>query len=807
MVYRYSWVAGLAAIGFALWRLARLLEPTQSGVRWQVIVVAALVVGGVVTWTAVNYRMKAGWIALLNLVLFLVAAGRYGAADTGFFIFPGPDTLSELAAEIEQATGLIRYGIEPVVPIIGLIIVLAALVWALGAVLVFGLLKDRPFLALIPPLVVGLQLLTIERRPSSNAEIALFVVLVALAALAVGVDEHARGAGRMASAGHHPRRLRGPLSRTGLALVLLTVVAALGVSTTMATRIPADGVLSWRAPGSLSAGAYGSISYNPYVQIHQGLVSKTGNPLFSASLEGPGFEDGTIGPGDVYYRLLTLESYDSGRWHSSVGGLSGIPDEPAGFENEQNVYAGPSSPIVASIEIHRLGQDYLPAPYAVRGVSGEDINALQLRDHDVSLRFVGNRTYSGMNYQVAADVPVMDSGAVATLADGALSPLFLVAAANEDGVPDADPLLVHRQLPDAQRYLELPDDLDPAIKAKATELTAKFSTDFNKGLALEYWFRENGGFVYDLEIDVSRGHGPEALASWLLDDSEDNLDYYRRGYCEQFATSMGVMARAIGIPTRVVLGFLPGQVVSDGTVLVKDTSSHSWIELWIPSQGWMRFDPTPRSDFGTSTISSLSDQLNFDIAAYLDQVPELPARDDLPLDLLDTLAQPEPRLPGADIGLTAGSGTGPIPILATIFLVFLVLAAVILGSVPVLKGARRRSRLRRLARGDITAAWEVIVAQLADLDRRVDPAATPLEVAGAVGVGLQPLASVYTKSLYGPGAQPTVSELDAATRSMTVTEDRLRIDLAPVERVRATYRLASLFGGWELNRLLPWSRP
>ena len=138
----------------------------------------------------------------------------------------------------------------------------------------------------------------------------------------------------------------------------------------------------------------------------------------------------------------------------------------------------------------------------------------QLRDHDVSLRFVGNRTYSGMNYQVAADVPVMDSGAVATLADGALSPLFLVAAANEDGVPDADPLLVHRQLPDAQRYLELPDDLDPAIKAKATELTAKFSTDFNKGLALEYWFRENGGFVYDLEIDVSRGHGPEALASW-----------------------------------------------------------------------------------------------------------------------------------------------------------------------------------------------------------------------------------------------------------------------------------------------------
>jgi len=267
------------------------------------------------------------------------------------------------------------------------------------------------------------------------------------------------------------------------------------------------------------------------------------------------------------------------------------------------------------------------------------------------------------------------------------------------------------------------------------------------------------------------------------------------------------MARAIGIPTRVVLGFLPGEVTSDGTVLVRDTNGHSWVELWIPSQGWMRFDPTPRSDFGTSTINRLSDQLNFDIAAYLGQVPELPAGEESPLNLLDPSEQPAPLLPGPDFGIAETTASGPVPVLATIMLMLLFLAALMLGAIPAVKGVRRRSRMRRLANGDVTAAWDVIVAQLADLDRTVDPAATPLEVADDVGVALQPLASVYTKSVYGPAELPTTGDLDVATRSMTVTEQRLKIDLAPTERLRATYRLASLFGGRGLSRLLPWSRP
>lgn len=799
MVYRYGWVAGAASVAFALWRLGSLLGPSTSGPRWQLVVLAALIIGIVITLAAVRYGMKTGWIVVINLFLFLIAAGEYGAPGTGLWVLPGPETLTTMWMEIEHAAGLIRNGIEPVQPITGLVIVLAALFWVLGGLLSFGLLKERPFLALVPPLVIGLQLLTIEREPSSSAEIALFVFLVAATALAVGLDEHDGGAGRMARPGHHPSPRRGsPLSGAALALVVVTVVAAVGVSSALASRIPDDGVMTWRAPGTLTAGLYGSVSYNPYVEIHRGLVSQTGRTLFSAQLSGD------VDPNDVYYRLITLDTYAEGRWFASEGDLT-----PAGeqrFEDDGYAYAGHTEPVTAAITIKDLRQDWLPVPYAVRGVAGVDSDTFRIRTSDASVRFAGNRTYDGMEYQIAADVPLTDSSAAATNASGGLSPLFLVAAEQEAGAPAPDPGTVHRTLPDAADYLRLPDGIDGRIEVKAKELTSRLQTDFEKGLALEYWFRETGGFVYSLDVDVDEGHGPDVLANFLFDTESTG---YRTGYCEQFATSMGVMARSLGIPTRVVLGFLPGESDGSGQVTVTDISGHSWVELWIPSQGWMRFDPTPRSDGlnPNATYRSLRDQLGFDIAEYLDQVAEVPgATDASSLDFPAADSQPIPDLVGVPLpGSEAGSG-GKLSVVLTVLVVLGALAAVILAGVPALKWGRRRTRLRRLSRGDIGAAWEEIVAQLADLDRPVDPAATPREVASGVDASLGPLASVYSKSVYGPAEELSAGELDAASRSMTMTSAHLVDDLSARQRVRAAYRLASVIETGRLSRWLPWPR-
>ena len=126
-------------------------------------------------------------------------------------------------------------------------------------------------------------------------------------------------------------------------------------------------------------------------------------------------------------------------------------------------------------------------------------------------------------------------------------------------------------------------------------MTARTSTDFERALILEEFFRNAGGFVYD--ASASTGHSSLEMEDWLLVPSSRN---YRSGYCEQFASAMAVMARVLDIPARVVIGFAPGttQTQSDGTevIVVRARDAHAWVELYLEGQGWVRFDPTPRSD-------------------------------------------------------------------------------------------------------------------------------------------------------------------------------------------------------------------
>ena len=68
----------------------------------------------------------------------------------------------------------------------------------------------------------------------------------------------------------------------------------------------------------------------------------------------------------------------------------------------------------------------------------------------------------------------------------------------------------------------------------------------------------------------------------------------RRGFCVQFATAYAVMARTLGIPTRVAVGFTPGESVGDGTYVVSSHDAHAWPEIWLAGIGWTHmFDPTP----------------------------------------------------------------------------------------------------------------------------------------------------------------------------------------------------------------------
>ncbi len=131
-------------------------------------------------------------------------------------------------------------------------------------------------------------------------------------------------------------------------------------------------------------------------------------------------------------------------------------------------------------------------------------------------------------------------------------------------------------------YLQLPPELDPRIPELARRSTSSANNPYDKAIALEAYLRRN--FRYTLTLTGTPGRDP--LAHFLFES--------RAGHCEYFASAMAVMLRTIGVPSREVNGFLPGEFNDlGGDYIVRASDAHSWVEAYFPGSGWITFDPTP----------------------------------------------------------------------------------------------------------------------------------------------------------------------------------------------------------------------
>ena len=130
-------------------------------------------------------------------------------------------------------------------------------------------------------------------------------------------------------------------------------------------------------------------------------------------------------------------------------------------------------------------------------------------------------------------------------------------------------------------YLQLPP-LDPRIPQLARQITANVTTAYDKARTIEQHLRTR--FGYTLELADRRPEDP--LAYFLFER--------REGHCEYFAAAMTVMLRSLGIPARLVNGFLPGEFNDvGGDFIIRASDAHSWVEAYFPDSGWVTFDPTP----------------------------------------------------------------------------------------------------------------------------------------------------------------------------------------------------------------------
>lgn len=229
-------------------------------------------------------------------------------------------------------------------------------------------------------------------------------------------------------------------------------------------------------------------------------------------------------------------------------------------------------------------------------------------------------------------------------------------------------------------FTDIPPSLNNEIRRLAASVTADAPTRFQKAQVLQQWFREDGGFRYDRAQVESAGSGGADLMAFMND---------KVGYCEQFAASMAIMARVIGIPSRVAVGFLAPERATNGAWEFSAHDLHAWPELYFPGSGWVRFEPTPQDRAGQVPDYTLTE---------FAPVPENPS----PSASRSTELLPERgETAGADAGSADDDSTSIpwVPVIAG--LAGLALVALLLLTPRLIRGARRR---RRLA-GDIEDLW------------------------------------------------------------------------------------------------------
>lgn len=130
-------------------------------------------------------------------------------------------------------------------------------------------------------------------------------------------------------------------------------------------------------------------------------------------------------------------------------------------------------------------------------------------------------------------------------------------------------------------YLTLPQSVEPSVYVLAREISAQAANDYDRALALCTYLQSS--FPYTLDQNVPPAS--REFVSWFLFTEQ-------QGYCTSFASSLAVMARAIGLPARYIEGYA-AEPDADGIARVTQENAHAWVEIYFPGFGWLTFDPTP----------------------------------------------------------------------------------------------------------------------------------------------------------------------------------------------------------------------
>ncbi|MGI8433421.1 MAG: transglutaminaseTgpA domain-containing protein [Nocardioidaceae bacterium] len=244
----------------------------------------------------------------------------------------------------------------------------------------------------------------------------------------------------------------------------------------------------------------------------------------------------------------------------------------------------------------------------------------------------------------------------------------------------------------AAAYGVVPADVPEVVAETARAVTSTADTPYEQAVALQNFFRVDGDFIYDL--DAGYGYGYEAMSEFLQK---------RHGFCQHFSATMAMMARTLGIPSRLVVGFLKPTRTERGHAIFTSHDVHSWPELYFEGVGWVRFEPTPGVGAPLLSYAGSGQKSNLNGAASGKDPEAAPVDKPVPHDASN---------PAAERSGSSGGSTGLRPALPPTgwLIAFGLLILALLP--PLLRALLRRRRLS--SPQDLAAAAEAAWTELRD---------------------------------------------------------------------------------------------
>ncbi|NGO79819.1 DUF4129 domain-containing protein [Streptomyces sp. YC504] len=500
---------------------------------------------------------------------------------------------------------------------------------------------------------------------------------------------------------------------------------------------------------------------------------------------------------DMYLRIVSLDQFDGTAWKPAERAITEVPSpfpQPRGLSGDVDAKEV-TTEITAADD---YAQDWLPMPYPATAV---DIDG-NWRFEPIGRAVVGDRgeTTKGKDYRVGSLVVRPTAAKLA----GAPAP-------NAD-IED--------------EFTDVPDSLPRDVSDTALKVTEGATNQYEMAVKLQDWFAVSGGFSYDTK--VTAGSGSAAISRFLKD---------KQGFCVHFSFAMASMARTLGIPSRVAVGFTPGSPTSDGAMSVGLRDAHAWPELYFEGVGWTRFEPTPtrgtapdytREETPSDSPTTAAPSSSSSTAPSGEDSPS--PSDSCPADLR-RFGECGSQEPGA-----AGSGSGG----GTPWGTYLGISAAVLLLIGVpLLPLMWRTRVRgiRLGSGGRTpadgaartlAAWLEVTDTAWDYGIAPDEAQTPRKAAARIvrlgeleidaAEAVHRLAAAVEQVLYAPTPRPApgvaedVRTVRAGLRATMSRGTRLRATFAPRSAVRVGWAFSDRWsalkerwggGRWSFERLVP----